>query len=72
MPFKKPRGGELTVSQQQFNKVIGAVRALAEKANADLKTRFKALRHVSLDPWRIGAVVAAALALFHFEKNLTA
>ncbi|WP_394805549.1 transposase family protein [Streptomyces althioticus] len=72
MPHKKPKGGELTIDQQQFNKAIGAVRALAEKANADLKTRFKALRHVSLDPWRIGAVAAAALALFHFEKNRTA
>ncbi|MDT3729027.1 transposase family protein, partial [Streptomyces sp. DSM 41972] len=56
MPHKKPKGGELTIDQRQFNKAIGAVRALAEKANADLKTRFKALRHVSLDPWRIGAV----------------
>lgn len=72
MPHKKPQGNELTVDQKQFNKVIGAIRALAEKANADLKTRFKALRHVSLDPWRIGAVVAAALALFHFEKGRTA
>ncbi|MGW3958166.1 transposase family protein [Streptomyces sp. NPDC004752] len=72
MPHRKPRGGELTVDQRQFNKVVGAIRAMAEKANADLKTRFKALRHVSLDPWRIGAVVAAALALFHFEKSRTA
>lgn len=58
--------------QKQFNKVVGAIRAMAEEANADLKTRFKALRHVSLDPWRIGAVVAAAPALFHFEKSRTA
>jgi hypothetical protein len=72
MPHKKPQGGELDGRQKQYNKVVGAIRAMAEKANADLKTRFKALRHVSLDPWRIGAVVAAALALFHFEKGRTA
>lgn len=29
----------LTPAQQQFNKVVSALRALAEKANADLKTR---------------------------------
>jgi len=71
MPHKKPAGGELTTDQKQYNKIIGAIRALAEKANADLKTRFKALRHISLDPWRIGAITAAALALFHFEHRRT-
>src|SRR5262245_28051481 len=48
MPHKKPKGGELTLDQKQFNKIVGAIRAMPEKANADLKTRFKALRHVSL------------------------
>lgn len=72
LPHKKPTGGELTPAQRQFNKVIGAIRALAEKANADLKTRFKALRHVSLSPQRIGDITAAALAIFHFEKGRTA
>jgi hypothetical protein len=71
LPHKKPTGGDLTPVQQQFNKVIGAIRALAEKANADLKTRFKALRHVSLSPQRIGDITAAALAIFHFEKGRT-
>ncbi|WP_374328583.1 transposase family protein [Streptomyces sp. PSKA30] len=72
MPHKKPKGGKLTEDQQQFNKVIGATRALAEKARADLKTRFKALRHVSLAPQRISGIVAAALVLFHFEKGRVA
>ncbi len=69
MPHKKPAGGELTDDQKQFNKAIGAIRALAEKANADLKTRFKALRRISLAPQRIGDIVAAALTLFHHEKG---
>lgn len=72
LPHKKPKGGELTPDQRQFNKVIGAIRALAEKANADLKTRFKALRKVSLAPQRIGDVVAAALVLFQHEHGRTA
>jgi hypothetical protein len=32
---------------------------------------FKALRNVSLDPWRIGKIVAAALALLHFDHART-
>ncbi|WP_113699335.1 transposase family protein [Nonomuraea lactucae] len=31
LPHKQPAGGELSTDQQQFNKVIGAVRALAER-----------------------------------------
>jgi DDE superfamily endonuclease len=69
MPHKKPKGGQRNAEQKQFNKVIGALRALAEKANADLKVRFKALRRVSLSPNRIGDITAAALSLFHHENN---
>ena len=32
-----------------------------------LKMTFRALRNVSLDPWRIGAIVAAALVLLHYD-----
>jgi hypothetical protein len=31
--------------------------------------RYKALRRVSLCPWRIGDITAAALLLFHHEKG---
>ena len=43
MPHKKPKGKDLTVGQRQYNQALGALRALAEKANADLKMRFQAL-----------------------------
>ncbi len=46
-------------------------RALAERGNSLLKTTFKALRRVSLGPWRIGAITAAALVLLHFEHDRT-
>lgn len=47
------------------------LRSQAERANSLLKTTFKALRRVSLCPWRIGAVVAAALVLLHHEHGRT-
>jgi len=44
----------------------------ANEATALLKMTFKALRNVSLDPWRIGKIVAAALVLLHFDHARTA
>ncbi|HEX9337793.1 MAG TPA: IS5/IS1182 family transposase, partial [Pseudonocardiaceae bacterium] len=32
---------------------------------------FKALRNVSICPWRIGAIVAAALVILHVEHDRT-
>lgn len=69
--FKKPHNGELTTIEQQFNKTHNGLRAIGERGNALLKMTFKALRNVSLDPWRIGAIVAAALALLHFDHART-
>ena len=39
--------------------------------NSLLKTTFKALRRVSLCPWQIGAITAAALVLLHIEHDRT-
>lgn len=69
LPHKKPQGKELTVGQLQYNKVLGALRALAEKANADLKMRFHALRRIGLNPWRIGVITRACLAVFQHEHG---
>jgi hypothetical protein len=71
IPIKKPAGGELTVDQQAYNAVHGALRALGERANSVLKTTFKALRRWRGCPWRIGHVVAAALVLLHREHHRT-
>jgi hypothetical protein len=65
--FKKPKGGRLTLVQQQLNKAHNSVRAIGERGNSLLKMTFKALRNVSLDPWRIGKIVAAALVILHIE-----
>jgi len=40
-------------------------------AYALLKTTFRALRNVSVDPWRIGRIVAAAMVLLHFDHART-
>jgi hypothetical protein len=69
--FKKPKNGRLTLAQQQLNKAHNSLRAIGERGNALLKMTFKALRNVSLDPWRIGKIVAAALVILHIDHART-
>lgn len=45
VPFKKPKGQKLTIDQQTYNAVHGALRCLGERANSLLKTTYKTLRH---------------------------
>ncbi len=60
----------LTDDQKTVN-LLHAARTPAERGNSLLKTTFKALRRVSLCPWRIGAITAAALVLLHREHGRT-
>jgi hypothetical protein len=69
--FKKPKNGKLNLIQQQLNKAHNSLRAVGERGNSLLKMTFKALRNVSLNPWRIGKIVAAALAILHIEHDRT-
>jgi DDE superfamily endonuclease len=69
--FKKPKNGSCTDVQQQFNRAHNAVRAIGERGNSLLKTTFKALRNVSLCPWTIGRITAAALVILHIEHGRT-
>jgi hypothetical protein len=69
--FKKPKGGELTDEQKTHNKAHNGKRAIGERGNSLLKMTFKALRNISLCPWRIGKIVAAALVLLHTDHNRT-
>jgi hypothetical protein len=70
-PIKKVTGRRLTDDQRTVNLLHAATRALAERGNSLLKTTFKALRRVSLCPWRIGAITAAALVLLHHQHDRT-
>jgi hypothetical protein len=70
-PHKKPAAGELTEAQQTYNKVIRGIHGICERANSLLKTTFKALRRISLDPSRITQIAAAALVLLQLEYDRT-
>jgi DDE superfamily endonuclease len=70
-PIKHSAGHRLTADQRTVNLLHAATRAPAERGNSLLKTTFKALRRVSLCPWRIGAITTAALVLLHHEHGRT-
>jgi hypothetical protein len=70
-PIKTPAARPLTSDERCVNLLHAATRAPAERGNSLLKTTFKALRRVSLCPWRIGAITAAALVLLHHMHNRT-
>jgi DDE superfamily endonuclease len=65
IPVKRTADRSLSDDERTVNALHAATRALAERGHALLKTTFKALRRVSLCPWRIGAITAAALVLLH-------
>jgi hypothetical protein len=70
-PIKHSAERRLTADERCVNLLHAAVRAPAERGNSLLKTSFKALRRVSLCPWRIGAITAAALVLLHHMHDRT-
>jgi hypothetical protein len=63
------KGPDLAVDNQARNLLISALRAPAERANALLKCTFKALRRITLCPWRIGAITAAALVILTMHRG---
>jgi hypothetical protein len=71
IPIKHRAGRRLTADQRTVNLLHAATRAPAERGNSLLRTTFKALRRVSLCPWRIGAITAAALVLLHHQHDRT-
>jgi hypothetical protein len=70
VPFKTPKGGTLTDDQKKHSRIHNALRAVGERANALLK-HYKALRNISLDPWKIGLIAKAALVLIHTDHRRT-
>ena len=72
VPIKKKAGQhKLSDDQHTYNKLLRGLRGVGERANALLTVTFKALRRVSLDPWRIGKITQAALVLLYRENNWT-
>ena len=66
VPFK---GDNLAPDNQTRNQLINSLRAPAERANALLKSTWKALRRITLCPKRIGTIVAAALVLLTMQRG---
>jgi DDE superfamily endonuclease len=63
------KGSDLAIDNQARNLLLTALRAPAERANALLKSTFKALRRVTLCPWRIGTITAAALVILTIHRG---
>ncbi len=63
------KGSNLAVDNRTYNSLLTRMRAIGERANALLDQRWRALRHVTLSPTRIGDIVAAALVLTTLERG---
>lgn len=63
------KGANLAIDNRAQNLLITALRAPAERANALLKSSFKALRRVTVCPLRIGTIVAAALVVLTMHRG---
>jgi len=63
------KGRGLDVESQSYNMLLTAVRAIGERANAELKQRWRCLRRIRLCPNRIGTIVAAAIILSTLQRG---
>jgi len=69
-PVKQPAGGQvLDVDTRTYNALLRGLRCLGERGFATLTGRWRALRHFTTSPRKIGAIVKAALVLTHFEHG---
>lgn len=63
------KGHNLHLDNRTTNRVITGLRAPGERANARLKATFTILRRITVCPWRIGNIVAAALVLLTMQRG---
>lgn len=63
------KGRDLAIDNQSYNTLLTAVRAIGERANAELKGRWRCLRRIRLCPRRIGAIVAGAVVLSTLQRG---
>lgn len=65
-PVKKRPGSTheaLHVDHRAYNQLLRGLRVRGERAAAELKERWRAVKHITLSPHRIGATAQAALVL---------
>jgi hypothetical protein len=69
-PIKQPAGGQvLNADNRTYNALLRGLRCLGERGFAVLTGRWRALRHLTASPRKIGTIVKAALTLTHFEHS---
>ncbi|MFE4581705.1 transposase family protein [Streptomyces chartreusis] len=61
----------LDADNQTYNTLLRCIRAMAERAMAELKQRWRALQYVTLSPNRIGPIAQAALVLNNIRRSGT-
>ncbi|MFD5657509.1 transposase family protein [Streptomyces hirsutus] len=64
IPVRRPKGHSeqaLHADTRTTNSLIRGIRALGERTAAELKERWRALKHVTISPSRIGDIARAAL-----------
>jgi len=72
-PVPQPEQGQpaLTEDIRTYNRILRGLRFQGERAFALLFGRWKALRHVTMSPRRIGDLMCAALVLAQREHKIT-
>ncbi|WP_063125231.1 transposase family protein [Nocardia arizonensis] len=69
-PIKQPAGGRsLDPDNRTYNALLRGLRCLGERGFAVLIGRWRALRHFTCGPEKIGTIVKAALVLTHYEHG---
>jgi len=63
------KGHNLHVCNASYNMLLTALQALGERANAELKQRWKCLRRIRLGPSRIGDIVAVGIVLSTLQRG---
>jgi hypothetical protein len=63
------KGSDLDVGNRSYNMLLTAVRAIGERANSELKQRWRCLRRIRLCPSKIGQIVAAAIVLSTLQRG---
>ena len=70
VPVRRPRGGQvLDQTTRGWNSYVNAERAFDEHGIAYLKVRWRVLARMTLCPWRISAITAAALVLSNWRNR---
>jgi hypothetical protein len=69
-PVKQPAGNQvLDINTRTRNTLLRGLRCLGERGFALLTGRWRALRHFTTSPSKIGTIVQAALILTQFEHG---